>query len=380
MDNKKLSPLPKVKERDPYVDILKGIGIMSIVIGHSAAITIPAIKFNSAVFVYGYHIMIFMFVLGFLFNKDKCVPPFTYIGKTIVSMGKLYFVYSVIFLLLHNQLLKWGFISNVPFEFDALAIKIVNALLFNCEESMLGAMWFVPMYVFAAIIFSSLFYIAEKSKFPMVLHIAFTCITMTIGLMMHSGTPWYLYHIQTSVLALPVCYFGFFVKKYWNVLKKGITWYGGIIAAVGLHFILTTKHGGIELAANQIITPYLFYPATILGVYYCLALAKVISMFKYPCKLFAYVGKNSFHIMALHFVCLKLVDVIYGLISNQGPEIYSKFPVAFDFWYIYYPVGIFLPLGIIELCKLIRKYATLGVSKLYALAFKKSKKKEEADS
>ena len=373
MDSKMLSPLPQVKERDPYIDILKGIGIMSIVVGHSAAITIPAIKFHSTIFVYGYHIMIFMFVLGFLFNKDKCVPPFNYIGKTIVSMGKLYFVYSVIFLLLHNRLLKWGFISNVPFEPDQIATKMINSLLFNTEESMLGAMWFVPMYVFAAIIFSLLFYIAEKNKFPMVFHVAFICITMTVGLMMHSGAQWYLYHIQTSVLALPVCYFGFFVKKYWNVLKKFVTWYGGIIAAIGLHFLVTTKHGGIELSANQIITPYLFYPATFLGIYYCLALAKIISTFKYSRKIFAYVGKNSFHIMALHFVCLKLVDVIYGLITNQPPEIYSKFPFAFDLWYIYYPVGIFLPLGIIELCKLVKKYTALGISKISQKALDKKK-------
>jgi hypothetical protein len=137
---------------------------------------------------------------------------------------------------------------------------------------------------------------------------------------------------------------------------------GGIIAAIGLNFLVTTKHGGIELSASQIITPYLFYPATFLGINYCLALAKVISTFKYSRKLFAYVGKNSFHIMALHFVCLKLVDVIYGLITNQPPEIYSKFPFAFDLWYIYYPVGIFLPLGIIELCKLLKKYTALGIS------------------
>ena len=49
------------KQRDTLIDLLKGIGIISIVIGHSSWI-LPGIGFPMGPFVYTYHIMIFFFV------------------------------------------------------------------------------------------------------------------------------------------------------------------------------------------------------------------------------------------------------------------------------------------------------------------------------
>jgi fucose 4-O-acetylase-like acetyltransferase len=143
------------KQRDPFVDIIKAIGIISIVIGHSYPINIPVIKFHSTIFVYGYHLMIFMFVLGFLFKKESATPPFQYIGKTIYSLGTLYASYSVVFVLLHNLLIKWGFIAGVKFNFSTFFQKIMSSFVFGCDESMLGAFWFIPMYAFLAVLFSS---------------------------------------------------------------------------------------------------------------------------------------------------------------------------------------------------------------------------------
>ena len=379
MDMSAPSPA-KAKVRDPLIDILKGIGIMSIVIGHSAAITFPSVKFNSTVFVYGYHIMIFMFVLGFLYQTNKSSTPFQYIGKTVFSMAKLYITYAIIFILLHNVLLKLGFITGAPFTWVEQIAKIIYSATFICEESMLGAFWFIPMYIFAAIVFSSMIYVAEKSKCPPVLHTVFIVVNILLVILSHNKAFSFNYHIQTSILALPVCYAGYFAKKYWSVIWKFVTWYGAIIAAVGLNLLLNTKYGFIELSQNMIMTPYLFYPVTLIGIYYCLGLAKIIAYLKPTRAVFAYVGKNSFHIMALHFVCLKLVDVIYGVATNQPVEVYSKFPFAFDLWYLYYPVGIFLPIGIIALCRLIKKYVVLGNDKLFAALMKRADGSEKSDS
>jgi fucose 4-O-acetylase-like acetyltransferase len=162
------------------------------------------------------------------------------------------------------------------------------------------------------------------------------------------------------VLAVPICYLGFFTKKYWNKIEIFFTWYGAILAAIVLNLLLTTKYGSIELSVNQIITPYLFYPTTIVGIYFCLSLARTFSKFKVPRKAFSYIGRNSFHIMALHLVSIKLVDVLYGILTNQGAGVYVKFPFAFNLWYIYYPVGVLLPLAIIEMLKLMKKLFLKG--------------------
>ena len=49
-------------KRDSYIDILKAIGIISIVIGHSSFV-FPGSNFKIGPFVYTYHIMIFMKML-----------------------------------------------------------------------------------------------------------------------------------------------------------------------------------------------------------------------------------------------------------------------------------------------------------------------------
>ena len=354
--------------RDSFVDILKGIGIISIVVGHSSPGVIPFLNFKIGTFVYGYHIMIFMFVMGFLFKKSEDLTPFKYVGKTVVGLGKLYFLYSVIFILLHNTFLKLNMISAIELpNADSIGVAILSALPFNSGETLMGAMWFVPMYIIAAIVFAILFYTAERSRCPMLLHALFIMVTMTVGIMMHNNPPYYLYHFQTSILAVPICYLGYITKRYWSTVSKCVTWYGGLICAVALYFLVTSHLGQIELAANMIIRPHLFYPATVLGIYYCLSLAKVLAAFRYTDSLFSYIGRNSFHIMALHFVAIKLVDIIYGAITKAAPEVVSGFPFAFNLWYIYYPIGVFLPLGIIELLKITKKYLLIGCTKLNSL-------------
>ena len=70
--------------------------------------------------------------------------------------------------------------------------------------------------------------------------------------------------------------------------------------------------GSIELSVNQILHPVLFYPVTLLGIYFCIGLAKILGKNPYTEKFFSLVGKESFHIMALHFLGFKIVDRIYS--------------------------------------------------------------------
>jgi len=56
-------------ERDAYIDILKGIGIISIVIGHSSWI-LPITKIPIGPIVYSYHLMIFYLLQGCVLKKS----------------------------------------------------------------------------------------------------------------------------------------------------------------------------------------------------------------------------------------------------------------------------------------------------------------------
>ena len=63
-ENEGIIEKKKSKNRDKFWDIVKGIGIISIVIGH---VTINDIK----EFVYTYHLIIFFFVAAYFYNEKK---------------------------------------------------------------------------------------------------------------------------------------------------------------------------------------------------------------------------------------------------------------------------------------------------------------------
>ncbi len=335
-----------VKKRDPFLDIIKAIGIISIVMGHSSAI-IPLFGgkyIPIGAFVYCYHILVFMFIPGFLLKESDGKNPAAYLGKTILSNWKLFIYYSVFFVAAHNLLLSLDMISGTPHSLSSAAGAMVRSVIFQIPSTLLGAFWFVPMYIFAIWLFSFVFSLAEKTKRPLVFHILFMVGFALFGLLLHEKEVYMSYHVHTSFLAVPICYLGFFAKRYFHIVKKGLTWYGCILSAAALFAIVSVTKKSVDLASNSLLSPALFYPVTIIGIYFCLCLSTLLCKVKYLNTLLAYIGKNSFHIMALHFLAFKVVDTLWGHITQQDPALIAKFPVAFKFWGLYYVVGVFFPL------------------------------------
>ena len=99
------------KQRDTLIDLLKGIGITSIVIGHSSWI-LPGCNFPIGPFVYTYHLMIFFFVAGMSFKPRNDITPYMQIGKRLGGVLPIYVKYSIVFILLHNFFLKIHIIKS----------------------------------------------------------------------------------------------------------------------------------------------------------------------------------------------------------------------------------------------------------------------------
>ncbi len=361
----------KKKQRDPFVDILKAIGIISIVIGHSGW-TLPLFgkQIPVGAFVYSYHIMIFIFVLGYLFNDKK--QPHEYIGKVVLSNWISYVTYSTIFVLLHNFLLNIHIIGQTsPYSVTQTAIAIINGTLLTTGETMLSAFWFIPMYIFTAMLFCISFHLANKLPKSVIFHCLFIICFMVAGIVLNNRKVELRYHAHTSFLAVPVCYLGYICKRYARILKKIAPWWAALISGPALFHLMSLNKGVIELSQELIFSPYLFYPVTILGIYYCVSLANLIGKIKYVKQTFAYIGKNSLHIMALHFTALKLIDLLIGLIKGLDPSVYSAFPNAFDCCLLYYPVATALPL----LVPFTATYIKRGCAKLYSLIMDKYKER-----
>ena len=338
-------------KRSPYIDILKAIGIISIVVGHGTNGNVP-LPFSIVSFVYTYHLMIFFFTAGFCFKSSDAATPFAFIGKRLKGILPLYVIYNLIFTFLHNVFVYMNVLPNLTlYTPGSFLYSFFNSFTLSTAETMLGAFWFLPVLLFAELFFVLIFHFAEKlGHHGKYLHLLAFCSSAIVGIILNHEGYYLSYHMQTSVLALPVMYVGYCLKNHIDTVKKYCTWWGGLISAAIIVLILNKTLLFIELSVNSIMSPLLFYPVTFLGLYFCMSLAALIEKNSFTQNLFSYIGKNSFHIMALHFICFKIIDfVYYHAVGFSEPSILQQFPSSFPIWPVYYLGGTFLPLGIVWL-------------------------------
>lgn len=344
-------------ERISYWDIVKGIAIMCVVMGHSG------IPNTALLYIINYfHMAIFFFVSGALYKEKNDNNPWLYIGKKLKSIYFPVVLYYVFFICIHNLLLHIDFYSTVTNVTDVYgkekysSVKIIenifNAVCYgqNVEE-LTGALWFCFPFMmslfFFCIIRKICLIFSNKKKLYYALLIL---VSIILGL---SGEILVVNHIQLawrseiSLLCMPIILCGFFFCKKLSVCISYLSWYVALFCCFIMIFLYSDGFE-ISFAAGIISKPIMFYFATFCGIYLCLFIGKLILKLKYLGKLFSYLGKQSFHIMALHFFSFKIVN-IFDVIINRKPLLYiAAFPYSNNsLWYLNILIGLFFPLAII---------------------------------
>lgn len=353
-----------MKNRSSFWDIIKAIGIISIVLGHCSLFFYK--------YVYIYHLVIFIFVSGFLFNRSKYKNDFWgFFAKKFKDNYKQYLLYFILFILIHNLLLSIGIYSTDVFNMYTLkdiVLKIVEASFFLGTEPMGGALWFIVVSLYSSLIFCLIVNFSEKIKNKLFKDSFIILVSIMFGILgisfTSSNSHIYLF-VHISFLFMPILMIGNEISKIGlDKLKKYLNLPFSIICWIFILLVLNKTNTNIDLSSNMIISPILFYPVSLAGIYSILYLGKLIDNSKHKTKdLISYIGRNSFHIMALHFIMFKIVDlaifVIYKLTNHNNDFILSAFPVSNNkFWSLYTIVGIFGPILIVYLISKFKKRKT----------------------
>lgn len=147
-------------------------------------------------------------------------------------------------------------------------------------------------------------------------------------------------------------YLGYLVNKL-STVKTGKKIIVNILGCmVGLCILLIlNKTGYINLAHNEYINPIYLLLCALFGGVLIYSMAMIFSNFKYISSILCLVGKNTFSIMVLHFLCFKIVNYIG--VSIEGKPLYfvAAFPILYTgkyIWLVYTVVGLIVPI----LCKL----------------------------
>lgn len=346
-------------KRKIYWNIVKALGIISIVIGHSWARLVR--------FVYFYHLPLFFFVGGALYNEIKYGnDPYLNFSSKIKNNWLKYVQFIIFFTLIHNLLLENGLIINTNhYGVKEIAVSYVNSFIFKHKETLGGALWFVPTFILSSTLFGVIIYFSNKifklfKENKNVKHCFIVLATLFCGL-----TGFYFitrqvdlsYRLQICFLVIPFFTFGYYFKNYAENTKNKLNIFMFIVSFIFMLYVYFKTNLSVDLSFNKITNLYLFYPVSFAGIYFCLYLSGLISKIKYVNIFFDKIGNYSYEIMGLHFLVFKIIDFVYARANGiVNPKVYGVFPYAFGKLHLLYVLlGVLIPVVIFMLIDIIKK-------------------------
>ena len=248
-------------------------------------------------------------------------------------------IYGAFFVLTHNFFVSRGALAGDLYNHTAMMSNWLNYAVFATSDSLGGALWFIPVWLFAICIFGALKEILKKEWF-----LAIACaFCAVIGLFLYSREVGIAYHLQTAFLAIGFMYLGHALRIFVKDLQKFLNPVAGILCFAALIVLRKTTNITMDLSGFHIPGVWI-YVISPMGIYMVLCAAKFLV--KLPvAAAFSFLGSHSFDIMALHFSAIKLTDIVYASFGGADRSLLISFPVSYaeQLWIIYLLAGLLLP-------------------------------------
>lgn len=353
----------QLNNRNIIIDIMKGICIIFVVLGHT---------YNNFFhdFIYLFHVAIFYVLAGYCYNMKYTENLSTVVQitkKRIISLWIPYFSYNLIFLLLQNFFLKIGlltsnelyfsynpmlndgFVKSISFR-DSILI-IIKSFFFMGTRPFCGALWFLGGLFYITIFYTCLGYLLKKLKWFPYIRICISILFLIIGYLIISkginvnGIKKYVGLILITDFPFSL---GVFLKSN-NFYGIKITIRRNIILFICslLGLLVLVQFGTISIGSVRIVNPIFYIVAIVAGISFVFSISYFIMKLKITSKLFSVIGQHTMPILALHTFAFKIVTFMQYKIYNADSIVISLFPVWHSelVWAILYTIiGVSIPL------------------------------------
>ena len=303
-----------------YIDIAKGIGIISVVWAHTL--------FYGSYQISIFHMPLFFFLSGLTFNTEKSVENIT--KSRFIRLYLPFLVCSIIYVPFNNYFVKLGASDkNIISSLSDYLVMIIKPFLFIQNTDMFASIWFLSCLFFSSVIVSLIYKtytnLSENILSQIILAIVFWSvghISNCLGLL-DSGIN-YGYNFGVIFQSVAIIILGIACKNRISFLK----WY---IAVIGALYIIVAKilGCGSDYRAGLYFNLYLYPLGVIGGIYLVIYLAKCIEK-TILCNLFIKIGKSSLWILPIHFFIIKILNVYVRTNSIIG-------------WALCLSLGVFIP-------------------------------------
>lgn len=363
-----------MNDRNNKIDIVKGIGIILVVLGHSG------VMFEN--FIYLFHMSIFFIVAGYCYNikySESIYGIKNLFIKRMKSLWKPYVLWNIAFILLNNIFILINFyttnkelvdnkdllINNTAqyFSIPKIFREIFRVILFSGGTQLTGTFWFFRTLFWTTVLFAVILFFTQKIEsryFKAGVEIIILFIIALSGVFLQKkGIN--TYNIGTVCSVYGLMYLG---KVFRTVqIKRGdrqanekFQWIN-IAVGIGILLILN-KYNHISLNINNYPNIIVLWVAAVAGWLMVYGIAFYLEKIKKVSRILEYIGRHTITVMCLHFITFKVVNLIQVLIYNEPIEYIASFPILHSengWWFVYTVAGVILPIMVVLVYGEIRK-------------------------
>lgn len=335
-----IAAVPVKKERLGYVDVLRGIAIALVVLGHCAPPYLDT-------FIFTFHVPLFFFISGMLFSyRERQAPFFTFLKKRALRLLVPYFCFELLNFLISYALsfVYSGFSVTLPDNFIAIFTGFSSQSA--SYSGVAGRVWFFPCMFFAEIAFYFIYAAVEfflknlkgKEFYPFVRFAAYlfvACALYLFSFWENNYTPqWWLYTdvaIMGAVFLALGCAFSNCVKRLaesefcvkFAVLVLSCA---GWISFSYLNYFVFSDYVDVFMSGDTYGKYKSFIFAALCGIMFAVSVSSIIYKSpSRPVKFLTWLGNNSACIFPAHLYPLYVI----------GTVVFSPLYPLFGSWWAY---------------------------------------------
>ena len=294
-------------KRIEYIDILRGIAMILVLIGHNDTILTN--------YIYSFHIPLFFFISGLTYkgNSDSLKEV---IKKRLRNIVIPYFELSLFLYFL--WILLMNFQGIVLYKNDILR-NFVG--IFYCQgvDNMAWGLqlWFLPCLFITSIIFSFISKI-KKKVFVLISIIVVSSVGFLFNDILRIN---FLWSFDVALVGVLFYGTGFLLKNKLNIYKPQIVDYICMLISLVLLIIFNQLNGRIDMYSSQYNNIFLFISNSFLGIYIIIVVSKLIKQK----RIIRFVGSNTIIILAFHIRVLDFIKKVFLIFFSSALNVNSIF-------------------------------------------------------
>lgn len=290
--------------RDTKLDVIRGLAIILIVLGHC-----PGLPAELIYIIYGFHVPVFFLVGGAVFKFEQGI------GSLLRRVSLLFRYYLIFYVLAALSYIAESLFLGRSIDVAEIALQFIYS-----QSGMIvvnPVLWFFPAYM-VTMVATYLMWRIPLSRLWICL---MTFVVGTLAIYLSEGA--WLWCANNAIIAMPFFMLGAIYKQYKQqadsiFLKRRL---GLIVLLLSYAYAtIAVFNGRVDLNGLRFGQYYfLYYPLAFAGSLILFWVGGVFS----GVKQFGLIGRYSLYVFALHPIVFQIVSLIYLLIDRSRDTVFA---------------------------------------------------------